>query len=793
MAFTTSTLTLQDGSHLYYTDSGPVPDSTTYKTVILIHGAAVNGSTFERLHPMAASHNLRTVALNRTEYPGSSKYTEAELEELRGGNPRFLERTAVRIAFFIAAYIQEAGVPEEGGVVVVGWSIGTVSAMAPFSFPEVLPLETYDLLNRYVKRLVLYDPPYLAFGLELPGDTALFDPWGDATTKSPEEVFETFKLWTHANGPSVRLWSVDSWTQEEHERFFSQDGAAMAEMHWFSDAMQKSINRMATSCLFDEAMNVSFLRVHHVKMPSSGLAVLVDNTDTNFTFNSPWSLSLPEPIWLNETYTAYDSFGEGNGTLSYAFEGTAIAFYGHADGQLQASIDGASPTYHPPGLQFQIYQPWFNIADLADTHHDIALDFSTNVYFDYAVISAGQSTPLQGCSILVDDSDAAMNYTGTWSVEADQMFATGDGLQQIPHGRSVHRSTKAGDYVLLQFTGSSISVYGIVQWQNPGRISTAYTLDGSASPQITTISSDGQRTPYTDQPNYLFFHADLAPGNHTLVVTLTEITDRQSFLLDYILYTAAFDSLAAMPQLTPGDIHPWTPPRVVRAKKAFPTGAIVGAAVGAVVLLALVVVLVYRTTRRRRPKSSGDRPEIDPLPEPVVRLSEPPSYTPTPTISLYQPSHTDVGASSLGGYAYPRGSSLAGTSSSTSHPPAAPATPTTPTALPPHSQHYPPQLRPFAHSPASPTAPTSPSASVLSSSPRDALERPDLVHARSRPPVSEKRSSKSEKHARDSVVVHQAHHPQGSRQSYPAPHVYAYGSGIHELQMSPTDINVYRA
>ncbi|KAL4256203.1 Transmembrane protein, partial [Pleurotus pulmonarius] len=416
-------------------------------------------------------------------------------------------------------------------------------------------------------------------------------------------------------------------------------------------------------------------------------------------------------------------FGEGNGTLSYAFEGTAIAFYGHADGQLQASIDGASPTYHPPGLQFQIYQPWFNIADLADTHHAITLDFSTNVYFDYAVISAGQSTPLQGRRILVDDSDAAMNYTGTWSVESDQMFATGDGLQQIPHGRSVHRSTKAGDYVLLQFTGSSISVYGIVQWQNTGRISTAYTLDGSASPHTTTISSDGQRNPYTDQPNYLFFHADLAPGNHTLVVTVTEITDRQSLLLDYVLYTAAFDSLAAMPALTPGDIHPWTPPRVVRAKKAFPTGAIVGAAVGAAVLLALVVFLVYRTTRRRRPKSSGDRPEIDPLPEPVVRPSEPPSYTPTPTISLYQPSHTDVGASSLGGHAYPRGSSLAGTSSSTSH----------------------------------------------------------------------ARSSKSEKHARESVVIHQTHHPRGARQSYPAPHVYAYGSGIHELQMSPTDINVYRA
>ncbi|KAF7427775.1 hypothetical protein PC9H_006990 [Pleurotus ostreatus] len=545
-------------------------------------------------------------------------------------------------------------------------------------------------------------------------------------------------------------------------------------------------------------------------MPSSGLAVLVDNTDANFTFNSPWSLSLPEPIWVNETYTVYSSFGEGNGSLGYGFEGTAIAFYGHADGQLVASIDGASPTYHPPGLQFQIYQQWFNFADLADTYHDITLDFSTNVYFDYAVISAGQSTPLRGCSILVDDSDAAMNYTGAWSEQSDQMFATGDGLQQIPHGKSVHRSTKAGDYVLLQFTGSSISVYGIVQWQNPGRISTAYTLDGSASPQTTTISSDGQRNPYTDQPNYLFYHADLAPGNHTLVITVTEITDQQSFLLDYILYTAAFDSLAAMPALTPSDIHPWTPPRIVRAKKPFPKGAIAGAAVGAAVLLALVVFLVYRMGRRRRPKSSGERPEIDPLPEPVVRPFDPPSYTPAPMISLYQPSHTDVGASSVGRYAYPAGSSVADTSSSSSHPPAAP---TTPTVLLPHPQHYSPYLRPLSQSPASPPALTSPSASSSEPSiPLDALDRPDRVHSRS--PISEKRSSRSEKRARESVVVHQTHHPHGSRlsasrshsdlahnprarqssgQSHQAPHIYGYGSGPHEIQMSPTDVNIYRA
>lgn len=175
----------------------------------------------------------------------------------------------------------------------------------------------------------------------------------------------------------------------------------------------------------------------------------------------------------------------------------------------------------------------------------------------------------------------------------------------------------------------------------------------------------------------------------------------------------------------------------------------------------------------------------------MVRPLEPPSYTPTPTISHYQPSHTGVGASSVGEYVYPAGSSVAGTSS-TSHPPAAP---TTPVALLPHSQRYPPYHSPFSHSPRSPIAPTSSASSSEPSIPLDALDRSDLVHPRS--PIFEKRLSRLEKQARESVVIHQTHHPQGPRhpsgQSYQAPCIYGYGSGTHEIQMSPTDVNMYRA
>ncbi|KAF9487290.1 hypothetical protein BDN71DRAFT_1514120 [Pleurotus eryngii] len=318
-------------------------------------------------------------------------------------------------------------------------------------------------------------------------------------------------------------------------------------------------------------------------MPSVGLAVLVDNTDANFTFNSPWLLSLPEPIWL------------------YGELGAATAFYGHADDQLQGSIDGTSPTYHSPSLQFQIYQPWFNFPELAVTCYDITLDFSTN------------STPLQGRRILVDDSDTATNYTWAWIEESDQMFATGDGLQQISHGTSVHRSTKVADYVLFQFTGSSISV---VQWQNSGRISTAYTLD-SASSHTITIPSNEDRNLYTDQSNYLVYHTyQPHPRHHRHRNYRPAILPPRLHPLHRSLRQPRSDAHSGARRYPP-----WTPPRIVRTKKPFPEGAIVGAAV----LFALVAFLMYRMQKCRRPKSSGKCPEIDPLPERVVRPFEPPS------------------------------------------------------------------------------------------------------------------------------------------------------------------------
>ncbi|KAG6871570.1 hypothetical protein C0995_002970, partial [Termitomyces sp. Mi166 len=79
------TYTLTDGINIYFTDSGAPPSSTDYTTLIILHGSAFNGEGFEKMHTFAHGYNLRTVIWNRREYPGSTKYTDAEIDDLHNG------------------------------------------------------------------------------------------------------------------------------------------------------------------------------------------------------------------------------------------------------------------------------------------------------------------------------------------------------------------------------------------------------------------------------------------------------------------------------------------------------------------------------------------------------------------------------------------------------------------------------------------------------------------------------------------------------------------------------------
>ncbi len=130
---------------------------------------------FEPVHSKAAQYNLRTIAVQRKDYTGSSDYTDAELVDLHDGNKAHLDRLTVLLGHLIQHLIQAHNIPEpnrertEGGIVIIGWSIGSATILTLLANSHLLGQERYDLLRRYLVKLVFYGehplsmrPPFIS-------------------------------------------------------------------------------------------------------------------------------------------------------------------------------------------------------------------------------------------------------------------------------------------------------------------------------------------------------------------------------------------------------------------------------------------------------------------------------------------------------------------------------------------------------------------------------------------------------------------------------------------------------
>ncbi|EEB93610.1 hypothetical protein MPER_07705, partial [Moniliophthora perniciosa FA553] len=240
-AFTPHTYTLSDSIEIFFTDSGAPPNSTDYTTLLVLHGSAFNGHGFEKLHDYAHELNLRVLIWNRRDYPGSTKYTDEELEELNQGKKIFIDRLGAQVADFLKQFIEKEKIPKAtpdrkaGGIAVMGWSMGTATAMSLFSDPSIISSELYNHLKEYVKDLILDDSPHLCFGYEVPEGEKTYDPWTDPNCKTPEELYQNFGFWVssfydHPNPLSGKLSDMDirtrtdevtatKWTPEEFGRY----------------------------------------------------------------------------------------------------------------------------------------------------------------------------------------------------------------------------------------------------------------------------------------------------------------------------------------------------------------------------------------------------------------------------------------------------------------------------------------------------------------------------------------------------------------------------------------------
>ncbi|KAF8643346.1 hypothetical protein AX16_009075 [Volvariella volvacea WC 439] len=194
-------LTIPNDISFFYEDSGPVPGSN-YTTLVFIHGMGFNGGVFKKLLAPAAKHGFRVVSLYRRDYKPSTSFGEAEFGLLQGGvegHRKYLAQQGVELALFLDRFIVEQAVPPaasngEGGVVPIGWSLGSINIHAFLSSLDKVPKETLDRLEKYIQTVVIHDVSATGLGVTNPSEYNI-DLW---FTPDVKERFRLFKDWAVA-------------------------------------------------------------------------------------------------------------------------------------------------------------------------------------------------------------------------------------------------------------------------------------------------------------------------------------------------------------------------------------------------------------------------------------------------------------------------------------------------------------------------------------------------------------------------------------------------------------------
>ena len=155
------------------------------------------------------------------------------------------------------------------------------------------------------------------------------------------------------------------------------------------------------------------------------------------------------------------------------FTGTSIAFIGNtppnyfSGSQIATvSIDGGTAynttygTTPPPA-----YGQWYQSPTLPNGNHTITVSHLALTSVDMALITVDPNTSLQGKTLIVDDDNSAIEYSGTWT-RSTSPFNEGTLPDGLPVGNSTHRSTTVGDTITFRFTGKSVPEHQVRQSLN---------------------------------------------------------------------------------------------------------------------------------------------------------------------------------------------------------------------------------------------------------------------------------------------------------------------------------------
>ncbi|KAJ6524211.1 hypothetical protein B0H19DRAFT_1276657 [Mycena capillaripes] len=380
------------------------------------------------------------------------------------------------------------------------------------------------------------------------------------------------------------------------------------------------------------------------------------------------------PSGYNDTLVVYSPPPLGEGAWALQLEallvlGTSASYYGVTPPSLFNQTIGISSPAFDGGktdiTQISSYTPYTYPAPARggliystdvlpnSTQFQLGLNGFRGLALDYVVVTVGELTSLQGQRILVDDTSTEITWAGTgWteqnnftlpipcSLPSGQFVGANDTTMSdftadvAPHGNTTHATSTPGDSFTFRFAGTSISVSGIT----PGSPSTDnwivrmdFTLDGNTN--STTFTSGLSSDPV--KPHFTYFSANtLSPGNHTLVVNVTELsgTPLPTMAIDYLTYQPSFQIARDKPDFSvssdttttgAGENPSSLASRMPVPKRKIDVGSIVGGVVGGIIFLVVCSSLGVWLLKRKRRKDQAARKDF--MTEPFLSQSSQPS------------------------------------------------------------------------------------------------------------------------------------------------------------------------
>ncbi|KAK7005991.1 Gpr1 family protein [Favolaschia claudopus] len=385
-------------------------------------------------------------------------------------------------------------------------------------------------------------------------------------------------------------------------------------------------------------------------------------------------LASPAPTW-NWALEFDGSCLEWRGTSVALFGVTPPAQYNQTVGIADPSTDTTNLTQ--PGSYRRYTYPvssqggqFFASGTVPDTRQiQIGLSNANGIVVDYALVTAGNFTNLDGQTILVDDSSPEIFWSGSWAVvdnytlpiqctipspqafeESKTTLNSTDSVNFManmqPHANSTHSSSAAGDSFTFQFAGTSILVSGVT----PGPSSPSdwllrmeFSLDGNITTRTLNPTSDPTK------PHYVYFEPDpLPPGNHTLVGKIVNVAGSPlpAAQIDYITYMPSFFTITEKPVFPAPEVSgPATSPSSVppssdsQSHAKSHAGAIAGGVMGGCLLIGCclgILWLVRRNKKRNAPNLDTEpftstvptvysQSDVPPLQQSKRRFSPPPA------------------------------------------------------------------------------------------------------------------------------------------------------------------------